>query len=279
MFGCSTVRHWTIDRWSTDFENAERRAAESNRAMFIVYKEGKDPVDDPVEAALKSEEVRPKLAGCVRCDLYRSTEQDRRYAAQFGVERTPALILVHRDGTYHARSGPMSEEDIRTFFSTATPPGMTPQRNAFIGRRVEYHWCPDYEEARRLAERTNRPLLVVVYRSWARDWKLMSKLLSRPEVHQRFADAVQCRIASHNPFVRSHTLPIGSVRLPALVVVLTNGSHEVIEKPTGWEVLVRFADRAIRKEAVPVSHPSELDATIESTPDTAPEAASHGDEP
>lgn len=72
----------------------------------------------------------------VRCILYSTNERDRRYAAQFGVEIPPSLILVYPDGTYHAKRGPLNHDTITQFLAESQPPGTSPKANPYLRSRL-----------------------------------------------------------------------------------------------------------------------------------------------
>ena len=110
--GCGTWNPWRDKGWFADYDRAERRQQESGRPMLLLYKDPQPQRNKMIEEALGAKPVRSRLTGHLRCMLYREYEPDRRYMGQFSVTRSPALVIVYADGTYHARSGPMTEEDI-----------------------------------------------------------------------------------------------------------------------------------------------------------------------
>lgn len=237
------VRRWTTDhQWLTDFESAERRARESDRPMLIVYRSGIAKADKNMDQALQSPSLRGKMQDYVRCDLFRLRESDRRYAAQFGVERPGSMMVVHRDGTYHARSGLLSSEDIERFLAGAKPPGAQPRWDANIVRYAACSWHDSLDDARAVAEQTKKPIFHVVERHLRGDCRKLDKLLNRPEVVRRLIGMVHCRTTVWNPLAKTADTPCGSVRLPAVMLIRPDGTCRVLEMPQSYESLVRFVD-------------------------------------
>jgi hypothetical protein len=172
--------------------------------------------------------------------LLNTYEPDRRYAGQFGVERFPALILVHPDGTFHATDGPFSKEQILAFLSESKPPGLSQKPNPYVRREARFDWYSSLREAGMAADRLNRDILVVYYRSIAGDWPRIHQLLSRPEVYRHVGSMLHCRIRFWSETGPKGLTPFGSLSLPALVVVRPDGSHEVLEVPGSADAVVRF---------------------------------------
>ncbi len=243
--GCaSSLDRWTSRGWVADYDTAEQRIRESGRELLIFYKDTRTGADGSLQEALKSEPLNSLTKGYVRCVLFKSYELDRRYVAQFGVNRAPALIVVHTDGTYHARSGPIRAEAVAGFLADAQAPGERPTINPHIPRRPHYQWHRSIEEAEQISRQTGREVLIVFHRSWSRDWARLKRLLSRHEVYRRFADMAHCRISQTGFSADAVITRFGPLRLPALVILRCDGTHEVLELPTRYEAIVRFADAA-----------------------------------
>ena len=47
----------------------------------------------------------------------------RETAAQFGVDEPPAYVVLHPDGTYHARSGSLTLDELSALLTAAERPG------------------------------------------------------------------------------------------------------------------------------------------------------------
>lgn len=243
--GCSsTWVRWRSNGWNADYDAAEARMGESGGDMLIFYRAVDQGRPDPMFDALRSAPLKHQTARYVLCSLYRSYEPDRRYVAQYGVERAPALIVVHRDGTYHALPGVASAGKISEFLAAAQPPGAVPDLNPYIPRETHYAWHSSFASAEATAQKTGQSILVVFDRWWSRDRRKLDKLLERREVHSRFAGMVHCRPRSVLGFGDDSLARFGVVNVPALVIVHPDGSHHVLELPTSYEAIVRFADRA-----------------------------------
>jgi hypothetical protein len=247
--------------WAADYETAERRVHETGRELLILYQESRPGARYPVEEALKEEALSKRIDGYVRCKLIKSYEPDRRYVAQFGVDRAPALILVHGDGTYHARAGTMSAADITAFLNEARPPGNRPVVNPYILRRARYDWHRTMEAAEEAASRSRKPILIVYHQSLTSDWRTLRKLLGRQEVYRRFADMVHCRIGVLTFSAVNQVPRFGTLKLPAIVIARGDGTYDVLELPTSYEAIVRFADNARRR-----ADASGADATASAEP-------------
>ncbi len=247
--GCNvSLPRWNTDRWLGDFDTAEERARESGHELLICYADFRRGADPPMTTALASEPLKEMVADKVRCTLSKSYEPDRRYVAQFGVPHAPALILVHRDGTYHAHTGPMTSDRIAEFLTTAQPPGAIPTINRHILRRPRYHWHDSFAAGKAEADRAGQPMLTVYYRTLSRDWQRLEQLLRRHEVYVRLADTVHCRVGLSGLSRDVAITRFGSLRLPALVIVRRNSEYGVLELPTSYEAVVHFADAVLRDD-------------------------------
>lgn len=254
--GCAmSLPRFDADRWLGDFDAAERRVAESEKELFFLYLDGRRGRESHRPPELDLEALASVVGGKVRCVLSRSYEPDRRYVAQYGVDRAPAVILVHRDGTYHARTGPMTADDIHAFLASVKPPGATVAYNPHIPRRAHYKWQNALDPALAQAAREGKPLLIVYHRKLSLDWRRLKKLLHRHEVCSRLDDTIHCRIALLGFSRESAITPFGTLRLPALVIVGTDGQHNILETPTSYEAVARFAELALTAEVERTSTP------------------------
>lgn len=241
--GCTAPARWLPDHWIADFDTAEQRMRESDRELLIRFTDAAPGRPDPLQAPFASKQVKEQTRDYVRCVLVKSHEPDRRYVAQFGVQRAPAVVILHRDGTYHAQVGGTSIEEFSRFITEAKAPGLEPMINPRVPRRAHYTWHGNIAAAQRAAEPDNRSVLVVYYRRFSGDWSALQRLLSRNEVYSRFAGMIHCRIALWNPWGKTFITPFGAVNLPALVIAGSDGDGHVLEMPTSYEAIVRFADR------------------------------------
>jgi hypothetical protein len=228
-----------------DYEAAEQRVLDTGRDLLIYYDKARHKADPSMEKALKSPPLEELTGRCVRCRLFKSHEPDRRYVAQFGVDRTPALIIVHADGTYHARTGSLSSAQMATFLAGAVPPGAQPRIDRYLPRQPRYRWHRGIDAAEEVSRRTQRPILIVYHRALSRDWSRLEQMLTRREVYGRFGNLVHCRIGTFNPWIRAYITRFGALQLPALVVLRCDGTFETLELPASYASVVRFADAAL----------------------------------
>lgn len=254
--GCSTtplerLRLWASGGWAADYETAEQRAETTGAPRVLYFRTGHLTPADPAFDALRSPEIASRLAGHVRGTLVQSYEPDRRYAAQFGVERAPAVILLHADGTYHAHTEPVSPETLARFIDQATPPGSIPAYNPFVPRTYRYEWITDFEAAKARSLQLGKPMVVAYERRLLGDARRLSKILTTHEVGLRLADFVHCRVRLLPTVGDAFISPFGAIRLPALVMAYPDGRFDILERPTSSEAVARFVDASLRGETVP----------------------------
>ncbi len=238
----STARRWTVGNRAADYQTAERLAAESRTGILVYYTKTDLTRDDPIRDRLTLAASQSDKADYVRCTLFRDHEPDRRYVAQYGVFRAPAIIAIHSDGTYHACDADMSEDGIGRFLASATMPGDPPKYNPLIPREPIYNWTSDADAAMQAGATTRRPVLFVLDRWMTREWRKLRGLLERREVFTRFADMIHCRPTSALSPSGAVAKRFGVNNLPALVVVDADGQPHVLELPSSYEAIVRFAD-------------------------------------
>lgn len=242
---------WAGDDWMADYDTSEAHMRESSRPLLIVFKNNRRGQTENMEELLRSDSFEGLTDGFVKCVLLRSYEPDRRYVAQFGVQRAPALIIVHTDGTYHARTGTMTAQEMRSFLADARPPGEQPALNPYIPRQPRYTWYDSLDEAEVAARQTGRSMVVLFYRRLSGDWSRFEKLLERREVYTRLADMVHCRIGVVELWDRSYERRFGKMHLPAMVIVAPDGSQQILENPASYEAIARFADAAHDPDGAP----------------------------
>ncbi|MFQ5495568.1 MAG: hypothetical protein ACE5EX_09325 [Phycisphaerae bacterium] len=251
---------WNRNHWVYDYEAAERGVRETGRESLILFRDDRPGAVEPMRDLLMSEEFGTLPERHVCCTLLRSHEPDRRYVAQFGVDRAPALILVHRDGTYHARTGRMSAEQIRAFLKSAVPPGATPKLSRYIPRRARYQWRTSLDQAEAEAQRTGQALLIVYYRPLSRDWHSISKALAPHPTVLRLSELIAVRVGisgfSNGPVATR----FGALPLPSLVILRPDGVFDVLEMPQSSETIARFADACLRGQSPSAPDPDVLGA-------------------
>jgi hypothetical protein len=163
----------------------------------------------------------------VNCLLDMDYSPNRRHVRKYGVTRVPAIILVHRDGTYHTHTGPMTADQIVRFATSARSSGRTP-RGEYADRmrtRAGYQWYSDLNRA--LAHARNRGMnLFVFYNSLYSDQSnRMARLLDRSDVAALFEGTLNCRLDFSVPANRQLMLRYRVDRAPAFVVVRPDGTY------------------------------------------------------
>lgn len=244
--GCaSPFRVVSTREWVADYDTAEHRMRQSNRDLLIFYVDDRAGHDGIMDGMIKEPAVKDLGQHHICCTLVKSFEPDRRYVAQYGVDRAPALIRVHRDGTYHATTQVLSTHDILQFVQDSTSPGATPASNAYIPRKARYMWLDSIEQGQQIAGHSERSMLVLLYRSWTGDWDQMEDLLAPHEVYSRLSSMVHVRERHVSIFANHTSTPFGDLQLPALVIVAADGAFRTLELPTSSDAIVRFADSAL----------------------------------
>lgn len=235
--------------WVADYESAERKVRETGNPLLLFYKSGQEDMDTRIQRALDDPQLKITTMNYIRCILFHSYEPDRRYVAQFGVQRAPALILIHPDGTYHATEGSMHQEQIAQFLTLSIPPGTLSKFNPYLPRVTEYLWHDSLETAIIKAQKIGKPLFIIYERTLSNDRKKLQKLLARREVFHRIAPMVHTRISITGIFTNSYISPFGVLQLPSIVIAQPGGSFWVLELPTTYESVVRFTDRSLKSLA------------------------------
>lgn len=247
--GCATHSGRPAPRFAADFQRAEAWQEQTGKPLLLVFLDSRAARDKAMKACLKDAELKTRLAEALECRLFRANEADRRYVAQYHVERAPALVLVHADGTYHAFTEAPTPEAVRRFLDESRAPGANPTFNPLIARAPRYRWANDLETALKKAAESRRDALLVLYRNTTRDWSRISSMLDRAEVFRRFDGMVHARITGWvgRPTEAMDRFEITT--LPALVIVRADGSVDRLELPISSEAIIRFADAARSRTA------------------------------
>jgi hypothetical protein len=236
---------WPTGIWVADYEQAEQLASESGHGTLFLFTQKDLTREDAVRVLLEDPAVRGFAADYIPAILFQRNESDRRYAAQFGVHRAPAVIVVHPDGTYHATQGSLTPEKLTAFLSESSPPGATPTINPHVTRQLGYSWIRDWESAKQASQESGRPIFLVLERWMSRDWDALRPMLERREVYSRTANMVHCRPSTAWSSVSGVASELGVENIPAIVIVPANGGQpSILELPTSYESVVRFADQA-----------------------------------
>lgn len=255
--GCSTglpsfVRQPRIawGGWIAGYEEAVAAAKKSSQGLLVFYRTTNVGVADPMHDAVQAGLSDAKTVDRVRCFVFASHEPDRRFVRQYGVQRAPALIVIHPDGTFHAAEGPRSTEQVTQFLDSAQPPGATPTQDALLPCEVTYDWHHSFESAQSASANSGQSIFVALDRWMTRDWSKLGPMVECRDVHSRVADMVHCRPnAGLWSGVDATCQRFGVANLPAVVVVRPDGSRQTLELPASSDAIARFLDsaRATRK--------------------------------
>lgn len=241
--GCTSIGRLVSGGWVADYDSAEKLQRADGGDMLIFYKASQPNKNHIIRKALRDGSIRTVVSNHVRCLLFKEYEPDRRYVAQYGIERAPALIVVRADGTHHALVNPACTEDVRSFLESCDRPGSKPTLNPHIPRKPAYCWLDDIEQAETMGRETASPVLVVLCRSFTRDFSELSKLLDNPEVYARLRNLVHCRPSLLFGSKKAVMERFGVTELPALIILDPEGIFFVLEKPLSSDALVSFADQ------------------------------------
>lgn len=237
----------SLGGWVNDYQAAEQRQRDSGKPILIFYKNHLDPLSGAMDRTLHQSPVEGAAAGrFVRCILLTDYDPDRVYVAQYDVTRAPALIVVHPDGTFHAREGLLSSDEMLAFLDGAKPPGQSPIVNPYVPRVADFHWTADLKEARASAAKQGKPLLIL-FKWWLGrdDWR-MQRTLEAPEAYRLTADCVHCRLDYDHLPTRACMAELSIRQTPALVVERPDGTRQMLEGLVPTDDVVRFLQTALK---------------------------------
>lgn len=233
---------WEDGAWVNGYQEAETRASQLGTGMVICYRDTPTNRPDSMVQATRdvvADDVKSEYVGGI---LSKSHAWDRKYVAQFGVDRSPAIIVLHPDGTYHAHVGFLDPSGVQDFLASATPPGNAPHWNTFLHRNPQYTWQPSMELAEKIATDSNRSMFILYHRPWADDLQRLDRMLKNPAVYRRLAKMVHFRSGAPWTFENEIDTEFGKLKLPAVVLVQPNNDFRVLEDPSGYELIIRLAD-------------------------------------
>lgn len=262
--GCAGSGGWARAKWHTNYDSAESAVRQTGQPMMLRFVNPRPGRPDPLDRIFENARVSSRLGAYVCCVLYGSYEPDRRYVSQYGVRRAPAVMVVHPDDTYHAKTGNMSAEEFLAFLDDAEPPGAPAIINPHIPREARYHWIADLDEVFESVRETGRPGLIVYHRGFTGDFRAIQAMMSKHEVYTRVCHMVHGHDGGWNRWATTRETPFGKIALPAIVWLQPDGSHEVLEMPDSSQSIARFVDRC-RRKADSVSETSVSQQTALST--------------
>ncbi|MFQ5491761.1 MAG: hypothetical protein ACE5GE_13665 [Phycisphaerae bacterium] len=220
----------TIDyRWEGNYEEAQAKARRQNREMLIVYKWWVSAESTELIATLESRpEVARHFTETINCLLDMDYLPNRIHVRQYGVTQVPSIILVHRDGTYHAHTGPMSADQMVRFVNSARRSRGKSPRTDFAQRmqtRAGYNWYTDFTRASAHARNRGQDLFVFYNSLYSDHSNRMARLLDRSDVANLFQDTVNCRLDFSVPGNRQLMTRYRVDRTPAFLIVRPDGTY------------------------------------------------------
>ncbi len=210
----------------TSFEEAQRRATRLGKAVFVFYGSWESTECGAMKAAIQTGMVQQHLNDKVTCDLDEIWEPNQQFVAQYGVDRFPAVVVIHRDGTYHSHVGKLNAEQLVAFLEQATPPGRSPMANPQIARKVDYHWIGDFERAVAQAKGAQRPLFVF-YKSVISPESndMLFNVLDHPQVAGMFEHTVNAMLDWGHAPNRRFMARYGITNVPGVLVIYPDGRY------------------------------------------------------
>jgi hypothetical protein len=242
----------TIDyAWEGIYEDALAKASRLNRELFIVYKWWLSPEStELLNVFLNRPEVARHFTNTVNCLLDMDYTPNRAIVRKYGVNSVPALILVHRDGTYHTRTGTMTAEEIISFATAARAPGSSRDGSTGLVDRLRTRtsatWYADYARAIAHARVRGTNLVVFFFSLFSDDSNRVARMLDRADVANMLNDTINCRLDFAQSENRHLMSSFGINRVPAMLVIRPDGTYHFREGPLdarGLADLLRAAEQ------------------------------------
>lgn len=228
------------------FESAGRLASQQNKELLVFYESWLSPECSEMKLALDSAGVRSRLGNKIYCVLDESYEPNQRIVAQYGIGRFPALILIHRDGTYHQHEGALGAEAIVRFIESSKAPGRRPRINPQIPRTVNYRWEADYERAFARAKQKNRAVFIFYKSVISADCnEMLAGVLNRADVAGLFDGTINCLLDWGYPPNRRLMARYGVTNVPGIVIVNPDGTYHARQGRMTAAQVISFARGAI----------------------------------
>jgi len=215
-------------RWEGDFEAALSKARRQGRELCIVYKWWLSPESNDLLAVLHSRpEVARHFADTINCLLDLDYAPNRAFVRRFGVTTVPAIILVHRDGTYHSHTGAMSADQIIRFVTASQGPGAVPGDDAAerMSTRASYRWYSDFPRAQAHARQRGVKLFVFFSSLYSDASNRMARVLGREDVAALFTETINCRLDFSLAVNRQIMARYRVRQTPAFLVIRPDGTY------------------------------------------------------
>jgi len=226
--------------WHFAYDEGLRQARSQERDLLVFYKDPLDVRSGQVGDALNAPPVRRLIEQKVLCVLVPSYAPNRSFVAQYGVHDTPALIVIHPDGTYHSFDGVHTPEEMQAFLASAVSPGRTPEVNPRLPAGQRFDYFNIYEQARETARRQNRRLFII-YKWWLDPQSTeLIRRVSKPEVARYLAESVKCILDWDHIPNREHVRQYGVAGYPALIIVEPDGRSRILSGLPAVDRIIPF---------------------------------------
>ncbi len=207
------------------FERAQDKAERLNRPMLIVYKWWLDGASTEMLKRLSRPEVAARCQETINCVLDWDYQTNRRHMARFGVSEYPAVVVVHRDGSYAALRGLKSVDEIVGFLTAALAgPQRVPQSSG-APARPGLRWLVDYAVAAEQAQTEKRGLLVFFHAPADQASAVMMQQLQSATAATLFRDVVKCSLALTDEDNADVARRYGIAAPPAVVAIRPDGTY------------------------------------------------------
>lgn len=227
--------------WRYAYDEGLRQARREDRDLLVFYKDSLDVRSSRMRDVLETSAVQRLMLPMVRCVLVPSYAPNRAFMAQYGIQETPAIVVVHPDGTYHALAGVRPAQEVGSFLESARAPGKEPDLNPRIPQGQAFAYFNIYERAVEKARRQNRRL-VIIYKWWLDpDGTELIRRVSRPDVARYFADSVNCIMDWDHIPNRSHVRKYGVTSFPAIIIVEPDGTFRSLTGVPSVDRIIRLA--------------------------------------
>jgi hypothetical protein len=229
------------------YDEGMELARRQNRNLVIVFKWWLDANSTEMLSRMSRPEVANRLTEAVTCVLDWDFVPNREHLGRFGVSKYPALVVVHPDGTYAAREGLLTVEEIVRFLSSTlakttsgtgrqgtrpAPSGPGPSAmasNLPTAGGDGWNWSPYYERAREQAQKQGVGMFIFYHSLLEDESARMARLLDTQTVMEMFSGQVHCSLSYAVPRNRQVMSTYEVKRSPAFVSVRPDGKYLVRE--------------------------------------------------
>lgn len=115
-------------QWYFDYDTARAAARRFDKKLFIFYKSVFSADSNELARLLDLPEVARFFTDTINCRLDWRDPENRKTMTAFSVDRVPALVILRQDGTFHARTGRMTIDQITGLIKAGNRPGHRPEK-------------------------------------------------------------------------------------------------------------------------------------------------------